>query len=123
MLSCLYTASQHPVVPHMDQLQHITHVALAFMSPGIFNEPDHVGWPFWTTVDEIRDKFPPGTKIMVAIGGWGDTIGFSVAALTDETRRTFADNVARMVKATGADGKKPHPLCELTRAKTRLSRR
>lgn len=46
-----------------------------------------------------------GTKVMVAIGGWGDTEGFEVAARTEGSRRLFARNVARMVEVTGADGK------------------
>jgi GH18 family chitinase len=79
-------------------------VALAFMSPGIFNDPSRAEWPLFTTVDQVRAKFTKDTKVMIAIGGWGDTIGFSVAALNPETRRTCAENVARMVEATGADG-------------------
>lgn len=82
----------------------MTHVAVAFMSPGIFNDPGRTEWPLFTAVDEVRSKFPKGTKVMVAIGGWGDTLGFSVAALTDETRKLFAENVANMVRDTGADG-------------------
>jgi GH18 family chitinase len=74
------------------------------MSPGIFNEPGRVEWPLFTTVEEVRAKFKKGTKVMIAIGGWGDTIGFSVAAVDDATRRAFADNVAMMVRVTGADG-------------------
>lgn len=96
--------SQHPIAPPISQLQHVTHVAVAFMSPGVFNEPGRTDWPLFTTIDEVRAKFPKETKIQVAIGGWGDTIGFSVAALNDETRKTFAENVANMVVATGADG-------------------
>lgn len=42
---------------------------------------------------------------MVAIGGWGDTAGFSIAAATETTRKLFAHNVKVMVDATGADGK------------------
>ncbi|KAK4097092.1 glycoside hydrolase family 18 protein [Parathielavia hyrcaniae] len=104
-LRCImYFTGQHLVAPPIDQLQHVTHVAVAFMSPGIFNEPERRDWPLFTTVGEVRAKFPRYTKVMVAIGGWGDTIGFSVAALNDETRKTFAENVASMVAATGADG-------------------
>ncbi|KAL2018751.1 hypothetical protein VTK56DRAFT_457 [Thermocarpiscus australiensis] len=100
----MYLTGQHPVPPAIDQLRHVTHVAVAFMSPGIFNEPERTTWPLFTSVDEVRSKFLKGTKVMVAIGGWGDTAGFSVAAETDETRKTFAENVAKMVMATGADG-------------------
>ena len=42
---------------------------------------------------------------MVAIGGWGDTAGFEVAAATAVSRKLFAHNVKSMVDATGADGK------------------
>jgi GH18 family chitinase len=79
-------------------------VALAFISSAIFNEAGRREWPLFTTVEEVRSRFPPGTKVMVAIGGWGDTPGFSVAALNRESRRIFAENVARMVLTTGADG-------------------
>ena len=41
---------------------------------------------------------------MVAIGGWGDTDGFSKAAATQESRARFASNVKHMVDETGADG-------------------
>jgi len=81
----------------------ITHVAIAFMQSSIFNEKSVSDWPLFTTVDEVRSKFAEGTKIMVAIGGWGDT-GFSKAAATVNTRRLFAKNVKAMVDATGADG-------------------
>lgn len=74
------------------------------MSPGIFNDPLRADWPLFTTVDHVRTQFPRETKVMIAIGGWGDTIGFSVAAVTDATRKVFAENVARMVADTGADG-------------------
>ena len=42
---------------------------------------------------------------MVAIGGWGNTAGFEIAAATEATRKHFAHNVKLMVDATGADGK------------------
>ncbi|KAH6847039.1 glycoside hydrolase family 18 protein [Chaetomium sp. MPI-CAGE-AT-0009] len=104
-LRCImYFTGQHPVAPPIDQLQHVTHVAVAFMSPSIFNEHGRTDWPLFTTVDDVRAKFPEHTKVQVAIGGWGDTDGFSAAALNDGTRKTFAENVARMVAATGADG-------------------
>jgi GH18 family chitinase len=69
-----------------------------------FNRPNPTSWPFYTTVDAIRNKFAPGTKVMVAIGGWGDTVGFPEAARTDASRKLFARNVKAMVDDTGADG-------------------
>ena len=100
----MYLTGQHPVPPPIDQLAHVSHVALAFMTAGIFNDPERDDWPLFTTVDQVRASFTQGTQVLIAIGGWGDTIGFSVAARSPETRNTFALNVARMVEATGADG-------------------
>lgn len=98
-------SSQHPNVPDPELVSEITHVAIAFMRSSIFNEKKKVpDWSLFTTVDEVRSKFAEGTKIMIAIGGWGD-VGFSKASLTVNTRRLFAKNVKAMVDATGADGK------------------
>lgn len=78
---------------------------MAFMSPNIFNQQEGGStWPLFMSVSEARSKFRPGTKIMVAIGGWGDTAGFDTAARTDENQARFAHNIACMVRDTGADG-------------------
>jgi GH18 family chitinase len=98
-------------------VENITHVELAFMRPGSFNVVNQTTWDMFTTVGEVRPKFPNSTKIMVAIGGWGDTDGFSVGAKTNESRKLFAENIAKMVETTGADGKTVHidNLSELVR--------
>ncbi|KAJ0164280.1 Chitinase B [Colletotrichum tanaceti] len=103
-LKCvMYLTGQHPTVPSKEIVAHITHVELAFMNSNTFNQ-DVAEWPLFTTVDKVRSQFMPGTKVMIAIGGWGDTQGFDVAARTPESRRKWAQNVADMVKATGCDG-------------------
>lgn len=102
----LITSRQHNVVPDASLVSEITHVALAFMTPAVFNQPDPAtaSFPLFTTVDAIRLKFAVGTKVMIAIGGWGDTQGFSVGAATDQSRKLFAQNIKQMVANTGADG-------------------
>ena len=100
--------SQHNVVPDKSLVADITHVALAFMSPATFNrvvEPSSSPWPLFTTVETARSKFTDGTAVMVAIGGWGDTASFGIAAATDTSRKLFAHNVKVMIGATGADGR------------------
>ncbi|KAL7620111.1 hypothetical protein AAE478_009103 [Parahypoxylon ruwenzoriense] len=83
----------------------ITHVAMAFMSPDLFNRDEgNSEWPLFMTVSEARSKFHPGTQIMVAIGGWGNSAGFDIGARTDECRARFARNIAAMIHDTGADG-------------------
>ena len=75
------------------------------MSPAVFSHVEpRSSWPLFTTVEKARSRFVDGTAIMVAIGGWGDTAGFEIAAATEEGRRLFARNVKLMVDATGADG-------------------
>ena len=92
-------------MPDKSLVSEITHVALAFMSSGTFNQVNPSSWPLFTTVETARSQFPDGTAIMVAIGGWGNTAGFEVAAATATSRKLFAHNVKLMVDATGADGK------------------
>ncbi|KAF9869687.1 glycosyl hydrolase family 18 [Colletotrichum karsti] len=94
---------QHPTVPSKEIAYQITHVELAFMNSDTFNK-DVAEWPLFTTVEKVRTHFRPGTKVMVAIGGWSDNKGFDTAARTPESRKKWAQNVADMVKATGADG-------------------
>lgn len=78
------------------------------MRPSVFNAPDVSDWPLFATVESVRPKFANGTAILVAIGGWGDTQGFSEAAATERSRKLFARNVKAMVEQTGADGKVEH---------------
>lgn len=55
-------------------------------------------------VDTMRKRFGPDTKLMVAIGGWGDSEGFSTGAKDDASRKTYAKNVAAMLEANNFDG-------------------
>jgi GH18 family chitinase len=79
------------------------------MQSSTFNEVQQSEFPLFTDVETVRSQFAPGTSIMVAIGGWGDTEGFSKAAATDSSRKLFAKNVKAMVDSTGADGKLKYP--------------
>jgi GH18 family chitinase len=106
-IRCLIkSARQHDVVPKQHLVSDLTHVNLAFMPSSAFNvaEPPS-SWSLFTTVEKVRSQFPPSTSVMISIGGWGDTVGFSQAAATETSRKLFAKNVKAMVDATGADGK------------------
>lgn len=99
---------QHDVIPdNEDLLAPITHVALAFLRSDVFLDDARSEWPLFRSVGSTRNAFldadVPAPAVLVAIGGWGDN-GFSVAARTDTSRKAFAQNVARMVETTGADG-------------------
>ncbi|KAL3707153.1 hypothetical protein TMatcc_005130 [Talaromyces marneffei ATCC 18224] len=96
--------SQHNVIPEVNMVQDITHVIMAFMHSSAFKVLGATEWPLFSTVEEVRSRFAPDTAVMIAIGGWGDTEGFSKAAATDTSRKLFAQNVKKMIGATGADG-------------------
>ncbi|KAK9420585.1 putative Chitinase 18-4 [Seiridium unicorne] len=101
----MYLTGQHPIIPSSDLSSPITHVVLAFMQSSSFNvEAPNPDWPLFMSIAETRSRFRSGTKIMVAIGGWGDTNGFDTAARTERSRERFANNVAAMVRDTEADG-------------------
>ena len=56
-----------------------------------------------TPISIFRSEFP-NAKIMIAIGGWGDTIGFTEATKTDAGITKFANDIQTMLHTTGADG-------------------
>ena len=103
-MQLLNATRQHNVVPEPPLVADVTHVALAFIQSPQFNEPEQSEWPLFTTVDRVRSQFAAGTVVMIAIGGWGDTKGFSEAAATHDGRVLFARNVKSMLDHTGADG-------------------
>ena len=47
-------------------------------------------------------KINPDLKVLVSVGGWTWSGGFSDAALTDQSRRRFAASAAAFVDAAGA---------------------
>lgn len=55
-------------------------------------------------VSTFRNRFSPDTKVMIAIGGWGDSAGFSAGAKDEASRERYAKNVAAMLESTGFDG-------------------
>ncbi|OAA82319.1 chitinase 18-4 [Akanthomyces lecanii RCEF 1005] len=67
-------------------------------------DPPPADYPLFTSVEEVRQYFQSTTKILVAIGGWGNSVGFEEAAQDAPSRRRWARNVKRMVETTRADG-------------------
>lgn len=96
-------------MPSIDLVAPVTHVVLAFMRPELFisgTRPAE-GWGagfFVSSLSELRAKFPPETKVLIAIGGWGDSKGFEDAARDDESRRRWAAGVADMVDELMVEG-------------------
>lgn len=100
---CLHSATRWDTtnLPDHSVTEGVTHVSTAFAASTIFNSGT---WyqPFMP-LDQIRALFDNGVKICMSIGGWGDTSGFSAGAQNNQTRQTYAQNVATAIKTLGYD--------------------
>lgn len=96
------------MIPSREIASPITHVILAFLRSEVFHSDelptDAATYPLFMSVADVRAHFEPDTKVMVAVGGWGDSQGFEAAAANDESRKRWAGQVKNMVDLTGADG-------------------
>ncbi|KAF5858458.1 hypothetical protein ETB97_004343, partial [Aspergillus alliaceus] len=61
-------------------------------------------WTPFEPVDTFRNRFGKDAKVTVAIGGWGDTSGFSEGAKDEASRTRYAKNVRAFVDEFGLDG-------------------
>ncbi|TVY53476.1 Endochitinase B, partial [Lachnellula suecica] len=77
---------------------------MAFANSSLFTTLPAGTYEPFEPLSTFRARFDAGTKIMVAIGGWGDTIGFGIGAATEESRALYAQNVADMLTTLGFDG-------------------
>ncbi|KAH7361149.1 glycoside hydrolase superfamily [Pyrenochaeta sp. MPI-SDFR-AT-0127] len=95
----MYADEWHPTRPtNPEDRAGIDHVVLAFaMANATANFQPKV------PISTIRSEYP-NAKVLIAVGGWGDDIGFFEASKSDDTIQKFAADVATMLTNTGADG-------------------
>ncbi|KAI8961977.1 glycoside hydrolase family 18 protein [Daldinia sp. FL1419] len=99
----MYYDQWHTASPSKDQMAGVTHVVTSFAGSTLFtNDPAGSYAPF-VDVATLRSQFPDGAKMCVAIGGWGDTSGFSAGQKDETTRKTYAKGVAAMLESHGYD--------------------
>ena len=79
----------------------VTHVTTAFAESTLFNWGGHYT-PFMA-LDQVRGLFDEGVQVCMAVGGWGDNAGFTAALATEQTRATFATNLANELDRLGYD--------------------
>ncbi|CAO2653898.1 Nn.00g106310.m01.CDS01 [Neocucurbitaria sp. VM-36] len=95
----IYADEWHPTRPtNPEDRAGIDHVVLAFaMANATASFQPKV------PISTIRSEFP-NANVSIAVGGWGDDIGFFDVSKTDATIQQFAADIATMLTNTGADG-------------------
>lgn len=88
-------------LPSKEVTAGVNYVITAFAPAATFNTG--TSYQPFTPLDKVRALFDQGTKVCMAIGGWGETAGFSTAAATADTRKTYAKNVATTLTNLGYD--------------------
>ncbi|EOO00898.1 putative chitinase 18-11 protein [Phaeoacremonium minimum UCRPA7] len=100
-MSCILI-SEDSLNPHQITAG-INYVITAFANSSLFTtEPDGEYEPFMP-LDEVRAMFDEGTKVCMAIGGWGDTDGFSKGAKNCTTQTLYAKSIAATLDRLGYD--------------------
>jgi chitinase len=77
---------------------------MAFAKSDIFNSDSPPSFTPFEPVSTMRGRLAKDAKVMIAIGGWGDSSGFSAGATDNTTRARYAKNVAAMLDSVGFDG-------------------
>ncbi|KAG8160986.1 hypothetical protein KVR01_009250 [Diaporthe batatas] len=100
----LYFDQYHTeVLPNKTMTAGITHVITSFANSSIFaSDPVGTYTPFMP-IPDIRAMFDNGTQVCLAIGGWGDTLGFRQGLATEESRSLYASNIASIMDTHGFD--------------------
>ncbi|OXV10146.1 hypothetical protein Egran_02093 [Elaphomyces granulatus] len=94
-------------LPRINETQGITHVIMALANSSLFSTDPAGQYTPFLNISDVRSMFASGTKVMISIGGFGDTAGLSAGAKDDASRERFAKNIADLIKKWGFEG------CEL----------
>lgn len=101
----LYFDQYHTdVLPNKTMTAGITHVITAFANSSLFaSSPMEEEYTPFMDLTSVRDLFDNGTKVCMAIGGWGDTEGFRLGVASKTSRATYAKNIATTLEKLGYD--------------------
>ncbi|KAI9170819.1 Chitinase 1 [Paramyrothecium foliicola] len=81
----------------------ITHVVMSFANSSLFASTPGGEYTPFQPLPEVRALFDHDIQVCLAIGGWGDTVGFGEGAKSREARKNFAKNVADTLDRLGYD--------------------
>ncbi|OAR02841.1 hypothetical protein LLEC1_07421 [Akanthomyces lecanii] len=88
-------------LPPRDVTAGINYVNTAFAPSTLFNS--NSSYTPFIPLEDVRKLFDEGTKVCMSIGGWGYNEGFDTAAVSDESRKRYATNVADALTNLGYD--------------------
>ncbi|KAI0180523.1 glycoside hydrolase [Hypoxylon sp. FL1284] len=91
------------ILPGKNVTAGITHAIMAFANSSLFTTDPAGKYEPFMNISDVRAMFSNDTKLGIAIGGWGDTAGFSKGSSTNESRALYAKNVKKMTDDLGFD--------------------
>ncbi|KAF2867435.1 glycoside hydrolase superfamily, partial [Massariosphaeria phaeospora] len=95
----MYADEWHPSLPTNEaDRAGIDHVILAFAQAN-----NTAAFLPKIDISTIRSNFTDA-KVMIAVGGWGDTAGFTEATRTNDAINKLAKDISAMLTRVGADG-------------------
>jgi chitinase len=98
-----YYYASNSAYPHTAiNFSNLTHIAHAFISPTTSGEIQKDSWFLYPELVEAAHA--NNVKIIAAIGGWGNSGGFSDMAADSISRNNFVNNVVNFCKTYGYDG-------------------
>jgi chitinase len=80
----------------------LTHIAHAFLIPDSTGEIKYDDWFLYPEL--VSTAHENGKKIVVSIGGWGNSEGFRGMTKKEKYRRKFVTNLVHFIKKHGYDG-------------------
>lgn len=92
------------MLPNNTLTSHIDCGIMAFANSSLFTTRPAGEYKPFIPVADIRKRLAPNATVLIAIGGWGDTAGFSKGAANADSRDEYARNVADMLYKHGFDG-------------------
>lgn len=88
---------------HADMLTHINYAFADIRDNLVYFHSENVDSTNLVNLQKLKLKYPD-LKIILSVGGWSWSGNFSDAALTEDSRKTFAKSAADMVKQFNLDG-------------------
>ncbi|RBR09928.1 uncharacterized protein FIESC28_09674 [Fusarium coffeatum] len=89
--------------PPTSKTKAVTHVMMSFANSSVFAGLPVPEYKPFKPLNEVRELFDHKVNICLAVGGWGDNIGFDASIQTDLSIANFAKNLSITLDRFGFD--------------------